>query len=66
MSAADSPLPLDAVGGLAAAAACVGVGLATEVVLWAWAYRQPGYRSLRVRQGCGRGQREGAAGGRAW
>lgn len=35
--------------GVTAALVCAGVGLLAELVLAFWAYRKPGFRSLRVR-----------------
>ena len=37
--------------GVTAALVCAGVGFLAEFLLAAWAYRKPGFRSLRVRLG---------------
>jgi hypothetical protein len=42
---------VDVRAGVAAALVCAGAGFLAEFVLAAWAYRKPGFRSLRVREG---------------
>ena len=40
---------VDVAAGVTAALVCAGVGFLAEFLLAAWAYRKPGFRSLRVR-----------------
>ena len=40
---------VDIAAGVTAALVCGGVGFLAELLLAAWAYRKPGFRSLRVR-----------------
>ena len=47
-------IPLDAAAGLRAAAALAALGGAAELALALWAYRKPGFRSVRVRERRGR------------
>ena len=42
---------VDVAAGVTAALVCAGVGFLAEFLLAAWAYRKPGFRSLRVRLG---------------
>jgi hypothetical protein len=40
---------VDVAAGVTAALVCAGVGFLAELVLAVWAYRKPGFSSLRVR-----------------
>ena len=40
---------VDVAAGVTAALVCAGVGFLAELVLDVWAYRKPGFKSLRVR-----------------
>ena len=42
---------VDVAAGVTAALVCAGVGFLAELVLAVWAYRKPGFSSLRVRFG---------------
>lgn len=43
-----SSTPIDAAAGFRLVTICVAVSIAAELILWAWAYRAPQFKALRV------------------